>query len=189
MERVTYEDFDFFLNQMKTKFNEGAGNEQKFIEDAYKEQDCGMGFSVRIPEEFEQADKENAAEIFWSEKRPAVIYITPKREEGITFQFLDDEIGENALSDCKKIVKQLIERIDERCVFYSMGEESGSVWFDYKSFAKNETVYNMVFLFRAGGRKILGTFYCIFESYDKWKPMILEMLETIRTKEGTDERL
>ena len=31
MEQVKYDDFDFFLNQMKKKFNEWAGNEQKLI--------------------------------------------------------------------------------------------------------------------------------------------------------------
>ena len=189
MEQVKYDDFDFFLNQMKKKFNEWTGNEHKLIEDAFIEQDWGMGFSVRIPEEFEQADEESAAGIFWSEKRPPVILITPKREKGLTFQFLDNGIAEKTLSDCRKIIKQLVEQLDERCVFYSMGEESGSVWFDYKSFAKNKTVYNMIFLFQAGGRKILGTFYCIFEIYDKWKPIVLKMLETVKTKEETDERL
>ena len=87
MEQVKYDDFDFFLNQMKKKFNEWAGNEQKLIEDAYIEQDWGMGFSVRIPEEFEQADEESAAGIFWSEKRPRLSLSLLKGRKDLLFSF------------------------------------------------------------------------------------------------------
>ncbi len=189
MEQVTYDDLDYFLNQMKRKFDAGAGKRSKSIEDTYREQDFGMGFSVRVPGEFEQADKESASEIYWSEKRPLIILTTPEREEGLTFQFLNEELADRGLPGCRETVKRLVEQMDERCVFYSVGEQAGAVWFDYKSFAKDQAVYNMVFLFQAGERKVLGTFYCIFETYDKWKPAVLEMLEAIKMKEETDERL
>lgn len=189
MEQVTYDDLDYFLNRMKRKFDAGAGKRQKSIEDAYKEQDFGMGFTVRVPGEFEQADEESASEIYWSEKRPLIILTTPEREKGLTFQFLNEESAGKGLTDCRETVKQLAGQMDERCVFYSVGEQAGAVWFDYKSFAKEQAVYNMVFLFQADERKVLGTFYCIFETYDKWKPVVLKMLETLKTKEETDERL
>lgn len=180
MEQVTNDDLDFILLRMK---------KEKFTEDGDKEGNFGMGFSVRIPEEFKRADGENTSDIFWSEKRPEVILTSSKREEGLTFQLLNEEMDGEALLDCRKIVKQLIEQIDGRCVFYDMGEKSEAVWFDYKSFAENEVVYNLVFLFQTGQRKILGTFFCLFKEYDKWKPIILNMLETIQTKEEIDERL
>ncbi|MBD5547931.1 MAG: hypothetical protein HDQ97_11115 [Lachnospiraceae bacterium] len=180
MEQVTNEDLDYILLRMK---------KEKTMGDEDEGGNFGMGFSVCIPEEFEQADGESASNLFWSEKRPGVILTSLKREEGVTFQFLNEEIEGKALLDCRKIVKQLIEQIDRRCVFYSEGEESEAVWFDYKSFAENKIVYNLVFLFQAGPRKVLGTFFCLFEEYDKWKPRILKMLKTIKTKEETDERL
>lgn len=189
MEQVTNDDFDFLLIQMKKKFNVKSGEEQNSMEDEYKEWNFGMGFSVQTPGEFEQTDQETAAEIYWSEKRPKIILTTPEREKGLTFQFLNEEIAGKVLPECGKIVKQLIEQMDERCVFYSMGEESGAVWFDYKSFAKNEAVYNLIFLFQTGKKKVLGTFFCVFEVYDKWKPMVLKILKTIKLKEETDERL
>lgn len=189
MDPVTNDDFDFILLHMKKKFELKPGKKQKAIEDGFREHDFGMGFSVQIPGEFEQADEESASEIYWSEKRPLIILTTPERESGITFQFLNEEVTNETLSDCRKTVKHLIEQIDPRCVFYSMGETIESVWFDYKSFAKNEAVYNMVFLFQAGQRKILGTFFCIFKLYDRWKPVVLKILETIKPKEDIDERL
>lgn len=92
MEQVLYGDLDLFLIQMKKRFGKGTENGQKFLEDTYQE-DYGMGFSIQIPKEFEQADAQSAAAVFWSEKRPPVILITPKREEGLTFQFLSEEMA------------------------------------------------------------------------------------------------
>lgn len=189
MEQVTNNDFDFLLIHYKKKFDKKLKQKINLTEEMWKEQDFGMGFSVQIPREFEQADKESASAVFWSERRPMIILTTLKREEGFTFQFLDDEIAEATLLDCRESLQQLIEKVDERCVFYNAGEEAGAVWFDYKSFAKNEAVYNLVFLFQSDGRKVLGTFFCIFEAYDKWKPMVLKMLGTVNTKGKNDERL
>lgn len=189
MEQVTNDDFDFLLIHYKKKFNQKSEKKIKYTEEMWKEQDFGMGFSVQIPSEFEQADEESASAVFWSERRPKIILTTLKREEGFTFQFLNDEIAEETLLDCRNKIQQMIEKVDERCVFYNAGEEAEAVWFDYKSFAKNEAVYNLVFLFQADGRKVLGTFFCIFEAYDKWRPMVLKMLGTVKTKGETNERL
>ncbi len=106
MEQVLYGDLDLFLIQMKKRFGKGMENGQKFLEDTYQE-DYGMGFSIQIPKEFEQADAQSAAAVFWSEKRPPVILITPKREEGLTFQFLSEEMAGETLSDCRQRIKQL----------------------------------------------------------------------------------
>ncbi len=81
-----------------------------------------------------------------------------------------------------------MEGIDNRVVFYDQGEEKGVLWFDYKGFAGKEATYNLVFLFQAKERKALGSFFCPFEAYDRWRPVVLEVLNTIE-KEETDERI
>ncbi|MBD5462382.1 MAG: hypothetical protein HDR24_04890 [Lachnospiraceae bacterium] len=187
MEQVSNDDFDFILLRMKKKFT--VKPEKKGRENGGEGQDFGMGFSLRVPEEFERADAKRASCLFWSEKRPPVILTTSKGREGLTFQFFNGEVEGESLLECSKMIKQLIEQLDGRCVFYSAGEESETVWFDYKSFAENECVYNLVFLFQTSTRKVLGTFFCLFEEYDKWKPQVLKLLKTIKTKEEVHEGL
>ena len=53
--------------------------------------------------------------------------------------------------------------------------------------AGDERVYNVLFFFQAGDRNILGTFYCLFEEYDRWKPMVWEMMQSIEV--SVDERI
>ena len=187
MEQVSNDDFDFLLLRMQKKFPLKTGKEKK--EEGEQWQDFGMDFSIRIPEGFKRAEEEKVSAIFQSEKRPAVILTAREGKEGFTFQFLSREMEGESLSHCKERIKQIIGQLDERWVFYSQGELSGTVWFDYKSFAEKERVYNLVFLFQTGSRKVLGTFFCLFEEYDRWKPRVLKLLETIRTKEEVHERL
>ena len=40
-------------------------------------------------------------------------------------------------------------------------------------------VYKVLFLFRAGGCDRLGTFYCPYEEYGGWKPVVWEIMRTI----------
>ena len=46
-----------------------------------------------------------------------------------------------------------------------------------------------MFLFLSGEMVIMGTFYCIFRDYDRWKPVILDMLRTIHSEEAGNERV
>ena len=81
-------------------------------------------------------------------------------------------------------------RLDRKNVFYEEGQVSGSLpvlWFDYKSFAADERVYNLMFLFRAGERLLLGTFFCVFRDYDRWKPEVLRVLKTVREESGYED--
>ncbi|WP_277406924.1 hypothetical protein [Lacrimispora xylanisolvens] len=51
-------------------------------------------------------------------------------------------------------IRQILKQADGKNVFYDQGTISGTVpvlWFDYKSFAADERVYNMMFLFVSEG--------------------------------------
>lgn len=181
MEQAKKEDFDIFLIQIQQDLE---GKRDQDCEEL-PEEDFGLGFRIKIPGGFFSADEETKAAVFWSQKRPPVILLTPDRKAGITFQILKCGMknGRDGLAECRKTVQRILERVDDRTVFYDMGDarRDGMVlWLEYKSFASDETIYNILSLFEASGRIVMGTFYCIFEDYDKWKPMILDMFSTIR---------
>lgn len=92
MEQMENEDFDSFLLQMEHKFN-GIGEKE---ERGTEEKDFGMGFQMWLPEEFKEGDKEEAADIFWSEERPPVLFLTSDRRAGLMFRQLDGSAGASA---------------------------------------------------------------------------------------------
>lgn len=181
MERMENGDFDLLRVRMEKRFRRA---EKANGADRNREQFPGMGFSVWLLPDFARAGEETAAEVFWSRKRPPVIFLTRERTAGLTFQPLHEELDAGDLISSRERVRRITSQIDEKTVLYDMGEEGGAVWFDYKSFAGKEAVYNMTFLFQAGKRKILGTFFCNFGAYDKWKPAVLGMMDTIEAQEA-----
>lgn len=154
----------------------------------------GPGFVLELPNGFEEIDRDKAASIFYSKNRPEIVLINQFEHAGITIQtvILENEITSMDLEGERERVRQIVRQADGKNVFYDQGNIPGDtpvMWFDYKSFAADERVYNMMFLFLSGGKLVIGTFYCIFKDYDRWRPIILNMLGTIRTEEAEHERI
>lgn len=192
MEKIDEEDIDCFLLKME-RIREQKENQETDMGEWHRFSEC----LIWIPAVFRPADGESAADIFWSENRPETMFLTEGRTEGITLQELEEtdflwkEGAENPLEQ----VRKMLGKLDDRTVFYDMGTEEDAVkvhWLEYKSFAADERVYNVMFLFRTGEKEILGTFFCPFGEYDRWKAAVWKMMQTIRIAdeewEDTDER-
>lgn len=154
----------------------------------------GPGFVLKIPDGFEETGREKAAFVFFSKNRPEMVLLNPKEHAGLTFQAarLKHKISVLKLEDEEKQIRQILKQADGKIVFYDQGSLSGdtpALWFDYKSFAADERVYNLMCLFLSNEKLMIGTFYCMFQDYDRWKPAILKMLETIQTEETEGERI
>lgn len=107
--------------------------------------------------------------------------MTENKQAGISFQLLE-EWKEKKPEEGLEEVRQVLERLDQRTVFYEQGERQEGIpvfWMDYKSFAKRESVYHLAFLFSHKGKMVLGNFFCLFAQYGTWKKEILELLDQI----------
>lgn len=154
----------------------------------------GPGFSINLPSGFETASNDKASIIYYSKNRPDILFFQPDGHAGITLQPVSTKhsFQEENLKTMRDEMRQTLKCADKKIVFYDEGEVIGDIctlWFDYKSFANNGLVYNLMFLFFAGNRVIMGTFYCIFKDYDRWKLDIMDMLRTIHSEEEGNERL
>lgn len=185
MERINQNDVDCFLLQMERVFA-ALPQKEKLQEEWYR----FPGFIMWIPEIFRPADQETAEEIFWSENLPDALFLTEEKTAGITLQKMKDAAvqGEEAGAELIGNIKQMLEKIDDRTVCYNAGEEGNAVkvyWLEYKSFAADSRIYNVLFVFQTGDKWNMGTFFCLFEEYEQWKPTVWEMMRTI--KEDFDE--
>ena len=174
MERINEEDVDVYLQQMKRVFAASPERDKRQEEWRYFD-----GYALWIPDAFCPAGREAAEEIFWSENLPDRLFLTEGNTAGITLQKMKGVDTADPIGD----IRMLLEKLDDRTVCYGMGEEEGRIkvhWLEYKSFAADVRVYNVLFIFCAGSKEILGTFFCRFEEYEQWKPVIWEMMRTIK---------
>ncbi len=185
MERIHENDVDCFLLQTKQIFAPPPKRDKQPSEwRSFPE------FSIWIPKLFQSADKETADEIFWSENQPEILFLNPEQNTGITLQTLKEETP-HAKELTIETIKQLLEKLDDRTVCYDMGQAENEIkvdWLEYKSFAIDGRVYNVLFLFNIGKEKMLGTFYCPFEEYGTWKPMIWDIMQTIKKSPSCVEK-
>lgn len=158
------------------------GNE--ILEFSYQDMWGGI-FKIMLPTIFEKMDEALAALKFFSKNRPEVIVSNPDGSLCITFSLLDEV--RNDLGSIMGDGKSILLNMDDKIVFYEDGiietKVVSIVWFEYKSSAGNEKIYNMMFLFTAARKIIMGTFHCLFEDYDQWKPVLHQMLRTVQIKE------
>ncbi len=187
MERINQNDVDCFLLQME-RISAAPPQKEKLQEEWYR----FSGFIMWIPEIFHLAEQKTVEEIFWSENLPDTLFLTEEKTAGITLQKMKDAVmrGEEAGAELIRNIRHLLEKLDDRTVCYGAGEEGSAVkayWLEYKSFAADSRIYNVLFVFRTGKEWNMGTFFSLFEEYEQWKPTIWEMMRTI--KEDFDERI
>ena len=187
MQKASSQDMDWMLQAMLRMY----GRDEEAPADGTDEIRMfhGQGFCMELMEGFEETGEDMAGSVFLSGYRPEKLLICPGKHAGFTFQTLStEEISENEhMENLREDLRRILMRLDRKNVFYEEGQVSGSLpvlWFDYKSFAADERVYNLMFLFQAGERLLLGTFFCVFRDYDRWKPEVLRVLKTVREESG-----
>jgi len=193
MESVKEHDIDKLFLQMQRELLKEEKTELIELQENLAEFRVN-GFSISLPIEFQEAKWAVVKTIFLSKNRPDVILVHSIEPVGFTFQAID-WTGDCMESDLSLIMKQIQETLkltDGKQVFYDEGQLNNDVpvvWFDYKSFAIDERIYNIMFLFMKEGQLVIGTFYCVFKDYEKWKARVLEILSTIKAGEELNERI
>lgn len=189
MEKANSQDMDWMLQVMLRMYGrDGNKAENRMGEDRVFH---GPGFCMERMEGFQETEEDAAGSVFLSGYRPKKLFASPGRHAGFSFQTLNtEEIPESEnMENLREKLRHILMRSDRKTVFYEKGQASGDIpvlWFDYKSFAADGRVYNLMFFFRAGENLILGTFHCMFQDYDRWKPEVLRVLRTVR-EESEDE--
>ncbi len=181
MERINEEDVDVYLQQIERVF--AIPPERDKRQEEWRHFD---GYALWIPDAFCPTGREAAEEIFWSENLPDRLFLTEGNTAGITLQKMKGVDTADPIGD----IRMLLEKLDDRTVCYGMGEEEGRIkvhWLEYKSFAADSRIYNVLFVFQTGEEWNMGTFFSLFEKYEQWKPTVWEMMRTI--KEDFDERI
>ena len=176
-------DFDRYLLRIEKELDK----EERLIKEKEKT-DLGLGFSIDVPKGFAPA-REHSADIYWSINRPLAVWIRDGGRVGFSFQRVEggrpEGLVKSGLLSFSKEIRRMLEQADGRTVFYGEGiTPKGIGWLEYKRFAEEKRVYQLLCFFQAGGGDVLGSFYCSYEEYEKWRKVFFGMMQTVEMQEG-----
>lgn len=137
-----------------------------------------------IPKDFEDMPTEARKFKYPSENRPDIIQCNEDGSIAITFKLIDSPLDEDHVEPLKDMMKLINKRLNPANIFYDEGifeiDEKNIGYFDFKSSAIDDFLYNFVFLLEFEEKTLMGTFSCSFSEHEEWKDIVIQMISTIR---------
>ncbi|WP_238918012.1 hypothetical protein [Clostridium sp. YIM B02555] len=139
-----------------------------------------------IPNTFEDMPLEAKKLKYPSENRPDIIKSNENGSIAVTFKLIDSYLTDEQIEELKDAMKMINNRLNPSNIYFDEGilevEEKKIGYFDFKSSAIDDFLYNFIFLFALQEKTIMGTFSCSYSEYDEWKDIVVEMVNTLKTK-------
>jgi hypothetical protein len=144
--------------------------------------------SAVVPESFAEMIPEAAKLKYPSEHRPQYILASEDGTVNLAFSMLDFPLAKNQTEEKLGELKEAIKRINPAFVVLTESTETLDGrkvgFFDYKSYAFDQDIYNFMFITDVEGKLLLGVFNCPYDGYGDWKRLVTQMAMSI--KEGND---
>jgi len=140
---------------------------------------------LMVPESFSLMPEDAIAEKYLAKQKPQVILTDQDYTIDITLNLLaDDTLKPKQIPLCLQTLKSAIREAYPATLFYDEGQVDANgktiAYIDYKSASFGGAVYNIMFASAIHKRPFIGAFNCPFEQWEQWRPVILEMLKTVR---------
>lgn len=139
--------------------------------------------SIMLPIVFEEMDEEFKKTKYPNENRPQIIKTSLDGYVNFTFSLFDVDLAEESLPPLKGQMKNMLRKIQPSTLFFeSKDDEANNTkisWFDFKSFALDGTIYNLICIAPIGGKYLHCLFNCKFSEKDLWKPAMIQVVQSI----------
>ncbi|MBY6915840.1 hypothetical protein FDB42_16130 [Clostridium botulinum] len=171
-ERELRKDITNGLVKINNKFYEFK--ETEFFDGALK---------MYIPNTFEDMSMEARKLKYPSESRPEIIKCNEDGSIAITLNIIDSPLDESSVEELKNGMKMIIKKTNPANVFYEDGilevDFKNIGFFEFKSSAIDDFLYNIMFFLEFEGKTLMGTFCCRYGEYKEWRDVIFEVLKKI----------
>lgn len=121
---------------------------------------------------------------------PQSIKTTAAEDAVLSFGLVtESESGTEGMAVTDRLEKLQLDmkRRWKQDVYYGTGQVQADggkvVWMDLKSFSAKGSMYSFIFLFEIKGEVVFGNFFCSFEQYLVWKPVMQKLIATIEVQE------
>lgn len=140
--------------------------------------------SLYIPKDFEDMPQNQREIKYPSGQRPQIIKSDETGSINITLSRIDSDLDEDRVKELTDGMKAIIKKVNPSNIFYSEGVEKADGknigYFEFKSPAIDEAIYNIMFFFELAGKTMMGTFCCQYKEHENWRDIAFQVLKTIR---------
>jgi len=147
--------------------------------------------TIEIPKNFEDMDMTVAKMKYPSEQRPQCIKTNPSNSTNIGLSILDHPISEAQVEEGSEEMKRILKAVNPATEFYKSGLEQSEdfriSWFEYKSFAIDDQMYNIMFVSSYKGKFLHGIFNCRFSKHTEWREPAIEIIKSLKINDQKEE--
>ncbi len=138
--------------------------------------------SIMVPDEMGEMPEAYARVKYPSEFRPQMILTTPDLAVNMGFTVFPNQIRSDDMMELLRHMHAAIHRAnpDYRMNPCRILPKIEGCYFNFRSHAMDNGIYNMMLLVLVGKKLIQGVFNCNDRDYAKWEKVVLMMWETIR---------
>ncbi|AGX41826.1 hypothetical protein [Clostridium saccharobutylicum] len=139
---------------------------------------------IWIPNDFEEMSEEARKFKYPSENRPEIIKCNENGSIAITLNITDNLLDEAHVEEFKNLSKVIVKRMNPANVFFEDGvleiNNKNIGYFDYKSSAIDDFLYNFMFFLEFEGKALMGTFSCIHNECKEWRDVVFQIIRNIK---------
>lgn len=197
-ERVDEKILDFINEVEKAEARRDIKNGPIKIVDRYYEFEEKDFFDEKlrmfIPKDFEEMSEAARKMKYPSENRPDIIKCNEKGNTCITLKIINSPLDEEKVAKLKDNMKVVIKRTNPANVFYEDGvlevDSKNIGFFEFKGFAIDDSLYNLMFFLEFEKKTLMGTFSCLHSESKEWREIAFQIIKTIRIikEEKGDEK-
>ncbi|NFN93474.1 hypothetical protein FDB28_05060 [Clostridium botulinum] len=186
--RVDEKILDFINSAEEKELRKDITNGSVKIGERYYEFDESEFFEekvkIYIPKDF--ADMSLAARKlkYPSESRPEIIKCNEEGNICITLNVINSPLDEESVEKLKDGMKVIIRKTNPSNVFYEDGvlevDSKNIGFFEFKSYAIDDSLYNIMFFLEFEGKTLMGTFSCLYKECQEWREIAFQVIKTIR---------
>ncbi len=178
---------DQLILELRRKYRQEQSDTQEQEQQGFQEVSLYGGLcTIMLPANLNDMKREHRYAKYRSLTRPEVVMTDKNADATFTFSLAGQAAEGEKPEQRMEGLRADMQKVWKQAVFYDTGVVmAGEIpvpWMDCKTFCLNGSLYCLLFLFELQKQLIMGNFHCSFPQYDRWKPVVLKVLETIEKK-------
>ncbi|MEC1180051.1 hypothetical protein P9B03_16235 [Metasolibacillus meyeri] len=147
--------------------------------------------TLRMPVLFNEMPNKLAVLKYPSENRPNIIFTDESTTVNLAFSLTTSELMEEEVEQFRDELMEGMEQMQPNAQWLDMGlcsvQDKSISYFMVVTPAIDNHMYNLMFFCSLNGYALIGTFNCLEEESDIWKPIALGIIDSIQFMQEQDE--